>query len=88
VLEAVFILLEPLSRSRRILIGSHSLPPPSLVHRFGPSESSRESLGVPDDSLQSSGIVLISFLCLDSSTIQVIFLSYFSSQLHSAFTFL
>jgi hypothetical protein len=27
VLEAVFILLEPLSPSRRIFIGSHSLPP-------------------------------------------------------------
>jgi hypothetical protein len=26
VLEVVFILLEPLSRSRRIFIGSHSLP--------------------------------------------------------------
>jgi hypothetical protein len=36
VLEAVFILLEPLSPSRRIFIGSHSLPP--LVRRFGPSE--------------------------------------------------
>jgi hypothetical protein len=28
VLEAEFILLEPLSFSRRIFIGSHSLPPP------------------------------------------------------------
>jgi hypothetical protein len=37
VLAVVFILLEPLSPSRRIFIGSHSLPPPSLVHRFGPS---------------------------------------------------
>jgi hypothetical protein len=27
VLEAVFVLLEPSSPSRRILIGSHSLPP-------------------------------------------------------------
>jgi hypothetical protein len=27
VLEAVFILLEPLSPSRRFFIGSHSLPP-------------------------------------------------------------
>jgi hypothetical protein len=27
VLEVVFILLEPLSLSRRIFIGSHSLPP-------------------------------------------------------------
>jgi hypothetical protein len=37
VLEAVFILLELLSPSRRTFIGSHSLPPPSLVRRFGPS---------------------------------------------------
>jgi hypothetical protein len=36
VLEAVFILLEFPSPSRRIFIGSHSLPP-SLVRRFGPS---------------------------------------------------
>jgi hypothetical protein len=36
VLEAVFILLETLSPSRRIFIGSHSLPS-SLVRRFGPS---------------------------------------------------
>jgi hypothetical protein len=36
VLEAVFILLEFLSPSRRIFIGSHSLPP-SLVRRIGPS---------------------------------------------------
>jgi hypothetical protein len=38
--------------------------------------------------LQSSGTTLVSFLCLDSSTIQVIFLYYFSSQLHSTFTLL
>jgi hypothetical protein len=38
VLEAVFILLESLSPSRRIFIGSHSLPP-SLVRRIGPSTS-------------------------------------------------
>jgi hypothetical protein len=31
VLEVVFILLEPLSPSRRIFIGSHSLPPPLLL---------------------------------------------------------
>jgi hypothetical protein len=37
VLEAVFILLEFLSPSRRIFIGSHSLPP-SLVSRIGPSQ--------------------------------------------------
>jgi hypothetical protein len=36
VLEAAFILLEFLSPSRRIFIGSHSLPP-SLVRRIGPS---------------------------------------------------
>jgi hypothetical protein len=36
VLEALFILLEFLSPSRRIFIGSHSLPP-SLVRRIGPS---------------------------------------------------
>jgi hypothetical protein len=36
VLEAVFILLESPSLSRRIFIGSHSLPP-SLVRRIGPS---------------------------------------------------
>jgi hypothetical protein len=37
VLEAVFILLEFPSPSRRIFIGSHSLPP-SLVRRIGPLE--------------------------------------------------
>jgi hypothetical protein len=37
VLEAVFILLESPSPSRRIFIGSHSLPP-SLVRHIGPSE--------------------------------------------------
>jgi hypothetical protein len=36
VLEAVFILLEFPSPSRRIFIGSHSLPP-SLLRRIGPS---------------------------------------------------
>jgi hypothetical protein len=39
VLEAVFILLELSSPSRRIFIGSHSLPP-SLVRRIGPSPMS------------------------------------------------
>jgi hypothetical protein len=38
VLEAVFVLLEFSSPSRRIFIGSHSLPP-SLVRRIGPSLS-------------------------------------------------
>jgi hypothetical protein len=38
VLEAVVILLEFPSPSRRIFIGSHSLPP-SLVRRIGPSVS-------------------------------------------------
>jgi hypothetical protein len=38
VLEAVFILLEFPSPSRRIFIGSHSLPP-SLIRRIGPSLS-------------------------------------------------
>jgi hypothetical protein len=36
VLEVVFVLLEFSSPSRRIFIGSHSLPP-SLVRRIGPS---------------------------------------------------
>jgi hypothetical protein len=36
VLEAVFVLLEYLSPSRRLFIGSHSLPP-SLVCRISPS---------------------------------------------------
>jgi hypothetical protein len=39
VLEAAFILLEFPSPSRRIFIGSHSLPP-SLVRRIGPSGAS------------------------------------------------
>jgi hypothetical protein len=44
VLEAAFILLEFSSPSRRIFIGSHSLPP-SLVRRIGPSPcTSRSSL--------------------------------------------
>jgi hypothetical protein len=40
VLEAVFVLLEFSSPSRRIFIGSHSLPP-SLVRRIGPSPGYR-----------------------------------------------
>jgi hypothetical protein len=43
VLEAVFILLESPSPSRRIFIGSHSLPP-SLVRRIGPSEDRPQAL--------------------------------------------
>jgi hypothetical protein len=43
VLEAAFVLLEFSSPSRRIFIGSHSLPP-SLVRRIGPSVSPRISL--------------------------------------------
>jgi hypothetical protein len=38
VLEAAFLLLEFSSPSRRIFIGSHSLPP-SLVRRIGPSDT-------------------------------------------------
>jgi hypothetical protein len=41
VLEAVFVLLEFSSPSRRISIGSHSLPP-SLVRRIGPSDVEEE----------------------------------------------
>jgi hypothetical protein len=33
-------------------------------------------------------LLLYPFFCLDSSTLQVIFLSYLSIQLHSAFTLL
>jgi hypothetical protein len=40
-LEAVFILLEPPSPSRRIFIGSHSLSP-SLVHRIDPRVAYQE----------------------------------------------
>jgi hypothetical protein len=42
VLEALFILLEFPSPSRRIFIGSHSLPP-SLVRRIGPSTGSTKT---------------------------------------------
>jgi hypothetical protein len=45
VLEALFILLEFLSPSRRIFIGSHS--PPSLVRRISPSTSYHAILGRP-----------------------------------------
>jgi hypothetical protein len=41
VLEAAFVLLEFSSPSRRIFIGSHSLPP-SLVRRIGPSGGRKE----------------------------------------------
>jgi hypothetical protein len=44
VLEAVSILLEFPSPSRRIFIGSHSLPPPFLVRRIGPSPTTSRSL--------------------------------------------
>jgi hypothetical protein len=44
VVEAVFVLLEFPSPSRRILIGSHSLPP-SLVRRIGPSSGIRAGYG-------------------------------------------
>jgi hypothetical protein len=44
VLEAVFVLLESLSPSRRIFIDSHSLPP-SLVRRIGPSIGIRAGYG-------------------------------------------
>jgi hypothetical protein len=44
VLEAVFILLEFLSPSRRIFIGSHSLSP-SLVRRIGPSTTTEPEGG-------------------------------------------
>jgi hypothetical protein len=45
VLEVVFILLEFPSPSRRIFIGSHSLPP-SLVRRIGPSSGIRAGSGL------------------------------------------
>jgi hypothetical protein len=45
VFEVVFILLEFPSPSRRIFIGSHSLPP-SLVRRIGPSTGIRAGLGL------------------------------------------
>jgi hypothetical protein len=46
VLEAVFVLLESLSPSRKIFIGSHSLPP-SLVRRIGPSSATPRSDAAP-----------------------------------------
>jgi hypothetical protein len=46
VLEAVFILLEFPSPSRRIFIGSHSLPP-SLVRRIGPSTNPMNESSIP-----------------------------------------
>jgi hypothetical protein len=45
VLEAVFILLESSSPSRRIFIISHSLPLPSLLRRIGPSIGIRAGYG-------------------------------------------
>jgi hypothetical protein len=47
VLEAAFVLLEFSSPSRRIFIGSHSLPP-SLVRRIGPSISHRDIEANPE----------------------------------------
>jgi hypothetical protein len=43
-LEAVFILLEFPFPSRKIFIGSHSLPP-SLVRRIGPSQAHSKPKG-------------------------------------------
>jgi hypothetical protein len=48
VLEAVFILLEFPSPSRRIFIGSHSLPP-SLVRRISPSRDTTNVKYISDD---------------------------------------
>jgi hypothetical protein len=45
VLEAVFILLEFSSPSRRFFIGSHSLPP-SMVRHIGPSSGIRAGSGL------------------------------------------
>jgi hypothetical protein len=44
-LKVVFILLDFPSPSRRIFIGSHSLPP-SLVRRIGPSSGIRAGSGL------------------------------------------
>jgi hypothetical protein len=48
VLEAAFVLLEFSSPSRRIFIGSHSLPP-SLVRRIGPSAPSGANREMEED---------------------------------------
>jgi hypothetical protein len=53
VLEALFILLEFLSPSRRIFIGSHS--PPSMVRRIGPSAGS-EKQGEPSSVPMPAGL--------------------------------
>jgi hypothetical protein len=50
VLEAAFVLLEFSSPSRRIFIGSHSLPP-SLVRRIGPSLGPKDAK-IPHDKLR------------------------------------
>jgi hypothetical protein len=55
-LEAVFVLLEFSSPSRRIFIGSHSLPP-SLVRHIGPSSPVAPPL---PHSLSLSVLLLIS----------------------------
>jgi hypothetical protein len=45
----MFVLLKPSSPSRRIFIGSHSLPL-SLVRRIGPSQVSAIDLGTGNSS--------------------------------------
>jgi hypothetical protein len=45
----MFVLLEPSSPSRRIFIGSHSLPL-SLVRRIGPSQVNAIDLGTGNSS--------------------------------------
>jgi hypothetical protein len=70
VLEAVFILLEFRSPSRRIFIGSHSLPPPSLVRRIGPSRGYKLvgrgcRAQVPGDGVRSyEGLTLVTIALL------------------------
>jgi hypothetical protein len=61
-LEAVFVLLEFSSPSRRIFIGSHSLPP-SLVRRIGPSKTRKaddlvDNLNVAFGCLRANGVKL------------------------------
>jgi hypothetical protein len=53
-LEAAFVLLEFSSLSRRIFIGSHSLPP-SLVRRIGPSQDVVERSRQKSDMLHGYG---------------------------------
>jgi hypothetical protein len=55
VLEVVFVVLEYPSLTRRIFIGSHSLPP-SLVRCIGPSRGAlREGRGRGDVTLGGEG---------------------------------